>query len=70
MPVSRIGWTTRRVLPTFGAALPQVSYSACKQLIVEYATFLAAKAEMVPNTNKPLGPFMQAYRLTMNLDRS
>jgi len=67
--VSWIGSTMWRALPTFGAALPQVTYSSCKQLRADYPTGLAATAGLASNLAHPPRAFAQAYVLNMHLDR-
>ena len=66
--VSWVGSTMWRVLPTFGAALPQVTYSACKQLRADYPTGLAATDEATSDFAPPPRAFAQAYVLNMHLD--
>ena len=67
--VSWIGSTMWRVLPTFGAALPKVPYSSCKQLRADYPTGLAATEEVASDLAHPPRAFAQAYVLNMRLDR-
>ena len=67
--VSWIGSTMWRVLPTFGAALPQVAYSTCKDLRADYPTGLAATRESTADMSDPPRAFAQAYVLNMHLDR-
>ena len=66
--VSWIGSTMWRVLPTFGAALPQESYSSCKQLRADYPAGLAATGDLTPDIARPPRAFAQAYVLNMHLD--
>lgn len=67
--VSWLGSTMWSVLPTFGAALPQVTYSSCKQLRADYPTGLAATRDVSAGIDPPPRAFAQAYVLNMHLDR-
>ena len=67
--VTWIGSTMWRVLPTFGAALPQEAYSSCKQLRADYPTGLAATVELASELQRQPRAFAQAYVLNMHLDR-
>ena len=68
--VSWVDSTLWRVLPVFGAALPQTSYATCKELRQDYPFGLAASRNALTGADarSRARPFAQAYVLNMHLD--